>query len=78
MPSGSQAQAFLWEAILTFFLLFVILAVAREPGSDLRPALEPDGSEPWFMSFGPPRATGQADSLQAEPLEHRLVPAPLR
>jgi glycerol uptake facilitator-like aquaporin len=46
MPSGSQAQAFLWEAILTFFLLFVILAVAREPGSDLRPALEPDGSEP--------------------------------
>jgi aquaporin NIP len=30
LPSGSQGQAFLWEAVLTFFLLFVILAVATD------------------------------------------------
>jgi len=30
LPSGSQAQAFLWELILTFFLMFVILAVATD------------------------------------------------
>jgi MIP family channel proteins len=29
-PSGSQGQAFLWEAILTFFLMFVIMAVATD------------------------------------------------
>jgi len=29
-PSGSQGQAFLWELILTFFLLFVIMAVATD------------------------------------------------
>src|SRR3954465_722718 len=28
MPSGSQGQSFLWEAILTFFLMFVIMSVA--------------------------------------------------
>jgi aquaporin NIP len=30
LPTGSQSQAFLWEAILTFFLMFVILSVATD------------------------------------------------
>ena len=30
LPSGSNAQAFLWETILTFFLRFVIMAVATD------------------------------------------------
>ena len=30
MPSGSDGQAFLWEAVLTFFLMFVIMAVATD------------------------------------------------
>jgi MIP family channel proteins len=30
LPSGSQAQSFLWELILTFFLMFVIMAVATD------------------------------------------------
>ena len=30
LPSGSQAQSFLWELVLTFFLLFVIIAVATD------------------------------------------------
>jgi aquaporin NIP len=30
LPSGSQGQAFLWELIMTAFLLFVILAVATD------------------------------------------------
>jgi MIP family channel proteins len=30
VPAGSQGQAFLWEAILTFFLMFVIMAVATD------------------------------------------------
>jgi MIP family channel proteins len=30
LPSGSQAQSFLWEVILTFFLMFVIMAVATD------------------------------------------------
>jgi aquaporin NIP len=30
MPSGSQAQSFLWELLLTAFLMFVILAVATD------------------------------------------------
>jgi len=30
LPAGSQAQAFLWEAILTFFLMFVIMSVATD------------------------------------------------
>ena len=29
-PSGSDAQAFLWEGVLTFFLMFVIMAVATD------------------------------------------------
>ncbi|HEY2741623.1 MAG TPA: MIP family channel protein [Gaiellaceae bacterium] len=29
-PSGSNGQAFLWEAILSFFLMFVIMAVATD------------------------------------------------
>jgi aquaporin NIP len=29
-PSGSQAQSFLWELVLTFFLMFVIMAVATD------------------------------------------------
>ena len=29
-PSGSDGQAFLWELILTFFLMFVIMAVATD------------------------------------------------
>ncbi len=29
-PSGSQGQAFLWETILSFFLMFVIMAVATD------------------------------------------------
>ena len=29
-PSGSDRQAFLWEAILSFFLMFVIMAVATD------------------------------------------------
>jgi aquaporin NIP len=30
LPSGSQGQSFLWELIMTAFLLFVILAVATD------------------------------------------------
>jgi MIP family channel proteins len=30
LPSGSQGQAFLWELVMTFFLLFVIMAVATD------------------------------------------------
>jgi MIP family channel proteins len=30
LPSGSQGQSFLWEAVLTFFLMFVIMAVATD------------------------------------------------
>jgi MIP family channel proteins len=30
MPSGSEAQAFLWEVVLTAILLFVIMAVATD------------------------------------------------
>ncbi len=30
LPSGSDAQAFLWEAVMTFFLMFVIMAVATD------------------------------------------------
>ncbi len=30
LPSGSNAQAFLWEAVLTFFLMFVIMSVATD------------------------------------------------
>jgi aquaporin NIP len=29
-PSGSEGQAFLWEVILSFFLMFVIMAVATD------------------------------------------------
>jgi MIP family channel proteins len=30
LPSGSEGQAFLWEAVLTFFLMLVIMAVATD------------------------------------------------
>ena len=30
LPSGSQAQSFVWEFVLTFFLMFVIIAVATD------------------------------------------------
>jgi MIP family channel proteins len=30
VPSGSDGQAFLWELVLTFFLMFVIMAVATD------------------------------------------------
>jgi aquaporin NIP len=30
LPSGSDAQAFLWEGVMTFFLMFVIMAVATD------------------------------------------------
>jgi MIP family channel proteins len=30
LPSGSQGQSFLWELVLTFFLMFVIMAVATD------------------------------------------------
>jgi glycerol uptake facilitator-like aquaporin len=30
LPDGSQGQSFLWEAVLTFFLMFVIIAVATD------------------------------------------------
>jgi aquaporin NIP len=30
LPSGSQAQSFLWETVMTAFLMFVILAVATD------------------------------------------------
>jgi MIP family channel proteins len=30
LPAGSQGQSFLWEAVLTFFLMFVIMAVATD------------------------------------------------
>jgi len=30
LPSGSAGQAFLWEAVLTFLLMFVIMAVATD------------------------------------------------
>jgi MIP family channel proteins len=30
LPAGSQGQAFLWESVLTFFLMFVIMSVATD------------------------------------------------
>jgi MIP family channel proteins len=30
LPAGSQSQAFLWEAVLTFFLMFVVMSVATD------------------------------------------------
>ena len=30
LPAGSQGQAFLWEAVLTFFLMLVIMSVATD------------------------------------------------
>jgi aquaporin NIP len=30
LPSGSEGQSFLWEVILTFFLMFVIMSVATD------------------------------------------------
>ncbi len=30
LPAGSNGQAFLWEAVLSFFLMFVIMAVATD------------------------------------------------
>jgi glycerol uptake facilitator-like aquaporin len=30
LPSGSARQSFLWEVVLTFFLMFVIMAVATD------------------------------------------------
>ncbi|MDX6544909.1 MAG: aquaporin [Gaiellales bacterium] len=30
LPAGGDGQAFLWEAVLTFFLMFVIMAVATD------------------------------------------------
>jgi MIP family channel proteins len=30
VPAGSQGQSFLWELVLTFFLMFVIMAVATD------------------------------------------------
>jgi len=30
LPSGSQAQSFLWEVVLSVFLMFVVLAVATD------------------------------------------------
>ena len=30
LPAGSQGQSFLWEIVLTFFLMFVIMAVATD------------------------------------------------
>ncbi|MES1248544.1 MAG: MIP family channel protein [Actinomycetota bacterium] len=30
LPSGSQGQSFLWECVLTFFLMFVVMAVATD------------------------------------------------
>ena len=30
LPSGSQGQSFLWELVLTFLLMFVIMAVATD------------------------------------------------
>jgi MIP family channel proteins len=30
LPSGSQGQSFLWELVLSFFLMFVIIAVATD------------------------------------------------
>ncbi len=33
LPSGSQSQSFLWELVMTFFLMFVIMAVATDARS---------------------------------------------
>jgi aquaporin NIP len=30
LPAGSQAQSFLWETVLTFFMMFVIMSVATD------------------------------------------------
>src|SRR5712671_5640136 len=30
LPAGSQGQSFLWEVVLTFFLMFVIMAAATD------------------------------------------------
>jgi MIP family channel proteins len=30
LPSGTEGQSFLWEVVLTFFLMFVIMAVATD------------------------------------------------
>jgi glycerol uptake facilitator-like aquaporin len=42
LPSGSQGQSFLWELVLSFFLMFVIMAVATTP--------EPSAKQPRSRS----------------------------
>jgi len=33
LPSGSQGQSFLWELVMSFLLMFVIIAVATDTGA---------------------------------------------
>jgi len=35
LPSGSERQSFVWELVLTFFLMFVIMAVATDTRAEV-------------------------------------------
>ena len=79
LPSGSQGQSFLWELMMTFFLMFVIMAVAtdtRAVGAAAAIAIGATvGLDALFggpvtgasmnpaRSFGPALVTGQWDHL---------------
>ena len=75
LPAGSDAQSFLWEFVLTFFLMFVITSVATDaravgeaaaiaigaPCTRLRPV---SGASLYLArSIGPAVAAGELQSL---------------
>ena len=70
LPSGSQAQSFLWELVLTFFLMFVIMAVATDTNAVGEAAAIAVGGTVLFdamfggpisgASMNPARSTGPA------------------
>jgi aquaporin NIP len=55
LPSGSDGQSFLWEAVLTFFLMFVVMAVATDTRAvGEAPAIAIGGTVALDALFGGP------------------------
>lgn len=79
LPSGSDGQALLWEVILTFFLMFVIMAVTVDTSAVGEPAAVAIGGTVGLnamvggpitgasmnpaRSLGPALATGELDAI---------------
>src|SRR5437870_7175729 len=47
LPSGSQGRSFLWELVLSFFLMFVIMAVATDTRAVGEAAANRDRRHDW-------------------------------